>query len=141
MGPRARRHELVDGAPSADAYRDLRRRAGLSPVSASQAAASVAGSWAACHVVLDGRVIGMGRVIGDGGWYFHIIDMAVVPEHQRKGIGDEILTHLLDRIRTDAPPNAFVTLLADPPGRRLYKRHGFRESAPHSIGMVRRVQR
>jgi len=34
----------------------------------------------------------MGRVIGDGGWYFHIVDMAVLPEHQRRGLGDAVLT-------------------------------------------------
>lgn len=42
----------------------------------------------------------MGRVIGDGGWYFHIIDMAVLPEHQHRGLGNAILTWLLDRIRS-----------------------------------------
>jgi GNAT superfamily N-acetyltransferase len=78
----------------------------------------------------------MGRVIGDGGWCFHISDMAVLPEHQRLGIGDVILTVLLDRIRTVAPPGAFVNLLADPPGRALYQRHGFFETAPHSVGMA-----
>ena len=79
----------------------------------------------------------MGRVLGDGGWYFVIIDMAVLPQHQRKGIGDAIMTALLARIR-ESSPGAQVSLLADPPGRRLYARHGFVESAPGSIGMWRR---
>ena len=76
----------------------------------------------------------MGRVIGDGGWYFHVVDMAVLPEHQRRGLGDAILTALLDRIRAAAPAGAFVNLLADPPGRRLYERHGFAPTAPGSVG-------
>jgi hypothetical protein len=50
-----------------------------------------------------------------------------------------VLTALLDRIKAIAPPGAFVNLLADPPGRRLYARHGFVETAPHSIGMALRV--
>jgi ribosomal protein S18 acetylase RimI-like enzyme len=79
----------------------------------------------------------MGRVLGDGGWYFHIVDMAVLPEHQRRGLGDAIMTALLDRIRLEAPPGAYVSLLADPPGRRLYQRHGFAETAPASVGMAR----
>jgi GNAT superfamily N-acetyltransferase len=80
----------------------------------------------------------MGRLIGDGGWCFHVLDMAVLPEHQRKGLGDVILTTLLDRIRRLAPPGAFVNLLADPPGRSLYLRHGFVETAPigESVGMA-----
>jgi ribosomal protein S18 acetylase RimI-like enzyme len=79
----------------------------------------------------------MGRVLGDGGWYFHIVDMAVLPAHQRRGLGDAVLTALLEAIRRKAPAGAYVNLLADPPGRRLYERHGFRDTAPGSIGMAR----
>jgi GNAT superfamily N-acetyltransferase len=65
--------------------------------------------------------------------------MAVLPEHQRRGLGDLILTVLLERIRREAPPGAYVNLIADPPGRRLYARHGFTATAPDSIGMARRL--
>lgn len=125
----------------------LRARAGLTPKSPEQTALALAGSWAAAQVVwrggrggdLDGpEVVGMGRVIGDGGWYFHIADMAVFPEHQRRGIDDAILTALVGRIEAAAPTGAFVTLLADPPGRALYARHGFVPTAPHSVGMALR---
>ena len=103
-----------------------------------EAAAAVGGSWAAVHAVhaASGETVGMGRVLGDGGWYFHVVDMAVLPEHQRRGIGDAVLGALLDEIRERAPAGAYVNLLADPPGRRLYARHGFAETAPHSIGMA-----
>ena len=111
------------------------------PVTEDRASSAVRGGWTACHVVHDGSglVVGMGRVIGDGGWYFHIVDIAVLPEHQRRGLGDAALDELLDRIRRDAPPGAWVTLLADPPGRRLYARHGFTDTAPDSIGMALRT--
>ena len=75
-------------------------------------------------------------MIGDGGWYFHIVDMAVLPEHQGRGLGGAILDALLQRIRTEAPKGAWVSLLADPPGRALYTRRGFTETAPDSIGMA-----
>jgi GNAT superfamily N-acetyltransferase len=78
----------------------------------------------------------MGRLLGDGGWYFHVIDMAVLPEHQRRGLGDVLLTALLDRVRHQAPKGAYVNLLADPPGSVLYERHGFRATAPGSVGMA-----
>lgn len=131
-------YRLREGPPQVDAYLRLRRDAGLSPRTRAQAVAALPGSWYACHVVHEraGAAAGMGRIIGDGGWYFHIVDMAVLPEHQRRGLGDAILTALLARIRRDAPPGAYVNLLADPPGRRLYARHGFIETAPASIGMA-----
>jgi ribosomal protein S18 acetylase RimI-like enzyme len=78
----------------------------------------------------------MGRVIGDGGWYFHLVDLAVDPQYQRRGIGDGILEELLAPIEELAPPGAYISLLADEPGRRLYERHGFQPTAPRSIGMA-----
>jgi ribosomal protein S18 acetylase RimI-like enzyme len=135
-------YRLLDGPPPVDEYLSLRREAGLSPKTEPQARAALPGSWSACRIVdeADGSTVGMGRVIGDGGWYFHIVDMAVLPNHQRRGLGDIILTTLLDYIRTHAPEGAYVNLLADPPGRTLYSRHGFEETAPHSVGMaIRRL--
>lgn len=131
-------YRLIDGPPVVADYLALRRLSGLSPRRDEQAAAALRGSWAAVHVIHDstGATVGMGRVLGDGGWYFHVVDMAVLPEHQRRGLGDAVLTALLDVIRRRAPAGAYVNLLADPPGRRLYERHGFRDTAPDSIGMA-----
>lgn len=131
-------YRMVDGSPSVGDYRELRRQAGLMTVTVDQAAAGIYGAWAAVHVVErhTGRTVGMGRVIGDGGWYFHLVDMAVLPTHQRRGLGDAVLRALLQRIRDHAPPGAWVNLLADAPGRRLYARHGFVETAPGSPGMA-----
>lgn len=135
-------YRLVEGPPAVAAYIALRQRSGLSPRRGDQAAAAVRGSWAAVHIVHDetGSTVGMGRVLGDGGWYFHIVDMAVLPEHQRRGLGDAILAALLNAIREHAPAGAYVNLLADPPGRRLYQRHGFRDTAPGSVGMSQTLE-
>jgi GNAT superfamily N-acetyltransferase len=135
-------YRLVDGPPAVPDYLALRELSGLSPIRPDQAEAAVRGSWAAVHVVHEetAATVGMGRVLGDGGWYFHVVDMAVLPGHQRRGIGDAVLTALLDAIRRGAPAGAYVNLLADPPGRRLYARHGFTETAPYSVGMAQGLQ-
>lgn len=129
-------YQLVEGTPDVEDYLMLRQRSGLTPKNRAQAQAALPGSWAARHVVLDDRPVAMGRVIGDGGWYFHVVDMAVLPEHQRRGLGDAVLTALLQDIRSRAPTGAYVNLLADEPGRRLYAHHGFVETAPSSLGMA-----
>lgn len=137
MGPDYR---LVMNPPPVADYLRLRKEAGLTPTTVEQATAALRGAWASCHVTdRSGEVVGMGRLLGDGGWYFHVIDMAVLPGHQRRGIGDAVLRALLDRVRDQAPAGAYVSLLADPPGRRLYQRHGFNETAPGSIGMATRL--
>lgn len=87
----------------------------------------------------------MGRIIGDGGWYFVIADMAVLPAHQRKGLGDYVLNHLVENIKSTpvvartletGGPLPFINMLADAPGRKLYERNGFVYTAPHSLGMM-----
>ena len=134
-------YKLVMAAPPVSDYLRLRLESGLTPKTEEQAMAALPGSWAACHVVEEarGEIVGMGRLLGVGGWYFHVVDMAVLPEHQRRGLGDAILTALLDRVRESAPPGARVNLLADPPGRPLYAKHGFVETAPASVGMELRL--
>jgi GNAT superfamily N-acetyltransferase len=132
-------YSMVAGAPSVLDYLRLRKEAGLTPRGAEQARLALAGSWAVCHVVHHpaGEAVAMGRLIGDGGWYFHVVDMAVLPSHQRRGLGNRVLTWLLDQIRERAPGEAFVSLMADPPGRALYARHGFTDDRTASIGMAR----
>jgi GNAT superfamily N-acetyltransferase len=135
---------LRDGPPPAEVGVELRILAGMSPKSLEQESSALDGSWAAAHVaeVSTGAVVGMGRVIADGGWYFHIVDMAVFPEHQCKGIGDAILRRLLDRIWAGAAPGEpYITLMADEPGRPLYRKHGFVDASPVSLGMVLRAPR
>ena len=109
-------YEMHLAAPSAEDFAMLRREAGLSPVTPEQASIAVA-----------------------GGWMFQVTDMAVHPQHQRQGLGDAILTRLLQEIADRAPAGAYVSLMADPPGRRLYARHGFQDRHDVSAGMFCRM--
>jgi ribosomal protein S18 acetylase RimI-like enzyme len=132
------RYVLHPGTPTVHDYMRLRADAGLTPRTEEQSSLALPGSWAACHAVetASGETVGMGRLIGDGGWYFHVVDMAVLPAHQGRGIGNRVLGWLLDRIRHAVPADAYVSLMADPPGRRLYERYGFTERRDRSIGMA-----
>lgn len=129
---------LADEAPELAEYVALRPAAGLSPITEAQGAPALTASWAWATVREEatGELVAMGRVLGDGGWYFHVADMATRPDRQRRGFGRAVLTRLLDRIRAEAPPNPYVTLMADEPGRPLYRSLGFVETAPESLGMV-----
>ncbi|KAI0132131.1 putative GNAT family acetyltransferase [Xylariales sp. AK1849] len=131
---------LQGGAyPSAEDYVLLRTASSLSAKSIEQASAAIKGSWYGCYVAEEfspRKAVAMGRVIGDGSWYFIIADMAVLPEHQRRGLGDAILKKLLAQIKSHAVKgSAFVTLSADEPGRKLYLRNGFKDSMPKEMGM------
>jgi len=126
------RFELVPHPPTLETYLSLRACTGLSPKTPEQGVAAVRGAWFFCHVRerASGRTVAMGRVVGDGGWYFQIADMATHPDFQGNGLGRLVLDTLLDHIRTHAPADPFITLIADPPGRRLYAKAGFVETSP-----------
>lgn len=130
---------IQDGYPPIEDYLNLRVIVGFSPRTTSQAIEVPKGSWYGCFITSeeDNSLVGMGRIIGDGGWYFHIADMAIHPQHQRKGLGDHILKRLLWEISEKAPKDGtpYITLMADAPGRKLYQNNGFVETAPNSLGM------
>lgn len=134
--PLPAQYALVHGAPSVNAYLRLRAESGLSPKTAEQAVAAIAGTWSFRHVTNEsGETVAMGRIVGDGGWYFLIADMATLPAYQGRGLGSTILDSLLEEIRSAVPAGAYVTLTADPPGRGLYESRGFEDVAPGRTGM------
>lgn len=124
--------------PNVDEYMKLRKESGLTPMSREQSEAATQGAWYACYFKLsDGEAVAMGRVIGDGAWYYVIADIATLPQHQGQGLGSSIVKTLLQYIYDTALPNPYITLMADPPGVNLYKKFGFEPSA-RSIGMVKK---
>ncbi|KAI1148228.1 hypothetical protein F4825DRAFT_107237 [Nemania diffusa] len=129
---------LVEGYPSVEDYLYMRATCKLSLRNADQAAASLKGSWYGVYIAEEAtptKPVAMGRVIGDGGWYL-IADMMTLPEHQRKGLADVVLKDLLARIKLRAAKGrAYVTLCADPPGRKLYQNNGFKDTMPQQMGM------
>lgn len=128
--------DLIAEPPTLDEYLGLRKESGLSQKTHEQGTAALAGSWFFCHIreKKSGRTVAMGRVIGDGGWCFHIADMATLPDFQGQGLGRRVIDTLVAHIRHNAPENPYITLIADPPGRRLYEQAGFSEINP-SRGM------
>ncbi|KAI1273754.1 hypothetical protein F5Y07DRAFT_375509 [Xylaria sp. FL0933] len=131
-------YALVEGCPSVEDYLALRAVC-VTPKTPEQASAAMKGSWYGVYIVEESaptKAVAMGRVVGDGGWYFLIADMVTLPEHQKKGLGDVILKQLLATIKKRAAKGtAYVTLGADPPGRRLYEKNGFEEMMPKVMGM------
>ena len=71
--------ELVECFPVVDDYRRLRVAAGMTPKSEEAARRGLPNTLHGVSLLRDGEVVGMGRVIGDGGCFFIVADIAVVP--------------------------------------------------------------
>ncbi len=122
--------------PTVEDYRRLRLVTGLSGKTEEAARLGLPNSWSAAVVRHRGRVVAMGRVIGDGGCFFQVCDMAVEPEHQGQGLGKRIFARLMEDLQARAPKSAYVSLIADGDAKHLYAKFGFEPVMPASIGMA-----
>ncbi|UFH50599.1 GNAT family N-acetyltransferase [Pseudomonas sp. KNUC1026] len=66
------------------------------------------------------------------------MDIAVLPDHQGKGLGKRIMAEILKYIDAQVPESGYVSLIADGPAQHLYAQFGFTQTAPHSVGMAYR---
>ena len=130
---------LVERFPDVADYRRLRVEAGLSSRSLEAAQRGLANTLYGVSLLDDGRVIGMGRIVGDGGCFFLVVDVAVEPAYQGRGLGKRIMAALSAWLRANAPVSSVVSLVANGDARHLYAQYGFVESAPHAVNMEYRV--
>jgi GNAT superfamily N-acetyltransferase len=134
-------YQIEEQAPALEDYLRLRLAAGLSGKTVEQARAGLPNTWFGVTLLHEGRAIGMGRIIGDGGTAFQIVDIALEPEHHGKGLGKAIMSALIDHLRANAPEGAYVSLIADGDARHLYAKYGFNPVMPASIGMAMTLAR
>jgi GNAT superfamily N-acetyltransferase len=127
--------ELVERFPGVDDYCRLRGLAGMSPRTLEAARVGLANTLYGVSLLRDAEVIGMGRIIGDGGCFYTVVDIAVAPAYQGKGQGRRIMDALDDWLRRNAQPSAMVSLVADGDAKHLYAKYGFVESAPVAVNM------
>ncbi|MEO5806812.1 GNAT family N-acetyltransferase [Devosia sp.] len=131
---------ITSGIPGQEEFRALRVAAGLSPKTQAAAEAGLPNTVFAVMIRHENQLIGMGRIIGDGGMAFQITDIAVRPEHQGRGLGKAIVGRLVAYLRENAPKSAYVSLIADGAAQHLYAKFGFEPVTPEAIGMAFRVE-
>ncbi|KWX71671.1 GNAT family acetyltransferase [Paenibacillus riograndensis] len=129
--------ELRYERPSVEQYLALRMEAGLSAMSAEGAEIGLPRSIFAVTLYEEGSLVGMGRVIGDGGCFFQVTDIAVKPSCQGRGLGKIIMREIRSFLDT-VPERAYISLIADGGAARLYAQHGFEPVMPDSQGMFLR---
>ncbi len=78
--------------------------------------------------VEDGKIIGMARLVTDGGYAGLIMDVIVRPEYQNQGIGTKMINRLLERVKANLEEGeeVMIQLLAAPGKVDFYKKFGFK---------------
>jgi len=93
---------------------------------------------------VDGEVVGMGRIVGDGAKIVYIQDVFIKPEFQGKGIGKAIMADLMNYIKENAVVDTTITigLMSAREKEGFYKKLGFRErpNEKEGAGMVMQMK-
>ena len=85
------------------------------------------------------HIVGMGRVIGDGGIYFYIQDVVVLPEYQGKGIGHQIMLRIEHYLQQQVSSGSFIGLMAAQGVKGFYQKFGYRDRPDDSPGMFKTI--
>ncbi|KRG68409.1 GNAT family N-acetyltransferase [Pseudoxanthomonas dokdonensis] len=136
MSATGSRYTVAYSIPSVETYRRLRLAAGLSAKTVAAAERGLPNTLFGVQILCGDEPVGMGRVIGDGGTFYQVVDIAVLPEHQGRGVGKRIMEEIAGYIAREVPESGYVSLLADGEAYRLYQHFGFALTAPASVGMA-----
>lgn len=130
---------FLDEAPKAEDYNMLRLSSGIGGAKdIEKVKTAMKNSLFAVSVYDDNKLIGSGRIIGDGGVSYAVTDVMVDKAYQNNGIGAMIMTRIDQWFKENTDENAFVMLIANKPADRLYSRNNFDYLADNRLGMLRR---
>ena len=127
---------IIDAAPTPEEYAAFRADARWNAVDARAVERGLHASLASVVArTIDDTLVGIGRVVGDGGIYLYLQDVIVRSDHRGQGIGTAITERLLDRIREVGAPGTFVGLMAAAGVAPFYERFGFQARPDDRPGM------
>ncbi|MCB0195472.1 MAG: GNAT family N-acetyltransferase [Anaerolineae bacterium] len=121
-------------SPAAEEYSDLRSRVGWGRIEAPMAQASLANSLFHVTVRDQDKLVGMGRVVGDGVMYFYIQDVVVDRAYQRQGIGHMLMAAIERYLAGAVKPGSTIGLLAAKGKEDFYTRYGYIERPNETLG-------
>ena len=85
----------------------------------------------------EDELIGLGRIVGDGGIAFIVCDIMVDKKFQRRGIANQIMEMIDQWFDENTHESSFITLLAKVPADKLYRKHHFCYHDENRVGMIR----
>lgn len=127
--------EVLYEPPTAKEYVNLRAAAGMRERTISSAERGIPNSVFWIILRNQGKLIGMGRVVGDGSTIVQITDIAVNPQEQGQGYGSFIFDQIQKFILAEIPDDAFVCLFAEKEVALFYQDRGFEFSQEKWPGM------
>jgi predicted GNAT family N-acyltransferase len=111
--------------PTAEEYIQLRENVGWGSMPIKIVEKSFDKTIYGISVYNDNKIIGSGRIVGDGGLCFYIQDIMVLKDFQKQGIGSKIVKLLMDFLEENAPINSYIGLMSAKGLENFYSKYGF----------------
>ena len=127
--------------PGIQEYQQLRNSTGWEALTDDVVGVALLNTLFAVCVMWNHKLIGSGRIIGDGGAYFYIQDVIVLPDHQQKGVGTMIMLELEKWLSENTFDHSFIGLMAAEDVKAFYKKFGYKERDASKPGMYKTVSR
>lgn len=127
--------QLVERGPTVAEHAAVFEAVGWRPYAPQAAEIALSNSLFAVLAFDGDRLIGMGRIVGDGGKFFYIQDFAVLPDYQGRGVGRLMMDRLMGWVAERAPHEPFVGLFSTESAMAFYARYGFEQHLDALTGM------
>jgi len=129
---------------SAEDCNKLRNSAGWPQMHSDQIETGLKNSTFIVAAKDSDTIVGMARIVSDGGYVYFIVDVLVLPEYQRKGIGRNMMKKIMDYVRDNLKDGYCiqVDLLAAKGKEEFYEDFGFirRPDDNFGSGMTQRIK-
>lgn len=119
-----------------DTYLKLRASVGWKVLSTEQAVKAISNSIYTVTASVDGKVVGMGRMVGDGAVICYVQDLVVHPSYQKLGVGAALMDRLIghaESLRMEGT-ELMLCLMCAKGREEFYKKHGFTARPTDKLG-------
>jgi GNAT superfamily N-acetyltransferase len=125
---------LLEEKPSPAEYAALRRAMGWGEIDDETARTTVDNATFTVCLRVDGRLLGLARVVGDGVLYFYVSDVIVHPDLRGGGHGAVMMNAIIRYLAKVAKPGATIAVLPVKGREQFYEKFGFQRCPNDVLG-------
>jgi ribosomal protein S18 acetylase RimI-like enzyme len=133
--------KLIYEKPKAEDYVSLRLRSGMGNKDLERSRKAITNSLFTVSIYDNEKLIGFGRIVGDGGITYVVSDIMVDENYRRKGFADKIMNEINRYFEESTFEDSFICLIANSPADLLYHKYQFEYLPPNRCGMLRKQNR
>lgn len=116
---------IIEKCPTVEEYIELRKAVKWKVIDIENIKKGLKNSIYSVCIKDKERMVGFGRIVGDGGTVFYIQDIIVDPQYQNKKIGTKIMEKIMNYIENNCSKDAIIGLIAVSELDDFYKNFGF----------------